>query len=152
MSVFIFPDSRFLPWRLLAFWKTYQLRSHGITELTFRCYSLNKYYPDLCFEGCAPFAQAPFNLKTLLCKATWWHQDPEAGKMKAESSKALLRQAQQALECQRHAESNGTFSLLLTHGTSVQLLLWGTKDKASFSETPGQTLLCCLKDLNSRDS
>lgn len=43
--------------------------------------------------------------------------------MKAESSKALLRQAQQALECQRHAESNGTFSLLLTHGTSVQLLL-----------------------------
>lgn len=68
MSVFIFPDSRFLPWRLLAFWKTYQLRSHGITELTFRCYSLNKYYPDLCFEGCAPFAQAPSTSKHFFAK------------------------------------------------------------------------------------
>lgn len=150
MSCFIFPDRTFLPWRLLAFEKTYQLRNHRITELTFRCCSLNKHHPDLHFEGWLTFCTGPF--KTFIFKVTWWHQGPEAGKMKAESSKALLRWAPQALECQRQAENNGTFHLLLTHGTSVLFPLWGTKDKASFSETPGQALLCCLKKMNSWDS
>lgn len=85
MSCFIFPDRTFLPWRLLAFGKTYQLRSYGITELTFRCYSLNKHHPDLHFEGWVTFCTDPFIFKTFLFKARWWHQAPEAGKMKAES-------------------------------------------------------------------
>jgi len=45
MSCFIFPDRLFLPGRLLAFGEMYQLRSHGITGFSFRCYSLQQIPP-----------------------------------------------------------------------------------------------------------
>lgn len=63
MSCFIFPDRPFLPWRLPAFGKTYQLRSHGITDLAFRCYALEQMpaWPVLWTIG--SFSRSPLHLR-----------------------------------------------------------------------------------------
>lgn len=139
MSCFILQDRTFLPWRLLAFGKTYQLRSHGITELTLRCYSLNKHNPNLHFEGWVTFLHRPFQLQAISFQSHMVTSRPRGWKMKAESSKALLRWAPQALECQRQAESKGAFPAHPWHQGAApsgrdqtqSLIFWDTRANTS---------------------